>query len=50
MFLTSEDHVWDDNLLTYTGENVPSFKQVSVMGSVCHSSQKLKSIAYELKT
>jgi hypothetical protein len=49
-FLTSEGHIWDDNLLTYTGKDIHIFKQVSIMGSVCHSCQKLQSIAYKLKT
>jgi hypothetical protein len=37
-FLTSESHIWDDNLLTYTGKNIHIFKQVSIMVSVSHSS------------
>ena len=47
--LTSEDHVRDDNIFTYTGQNIWTFKQIFILGSVCHSCQKVRSTAHKLK-
>ena len=47
--LTSEYHVRDDNIFTYAGQNIWTFKQIFILRSVCHSCQKVRSTAHKLK-